>query len=241
MNDLLEKLHLNSISSFFSSVENILEENETDYILIDNLVIKQEKVIGYTDLYKVEKLSDVKWHLDNIFEDSDEVYFYVEKTEEKHFTVFFFEKGEERKWSFFCVGFTPKEFLKEIFTSDSPYIQLDYEESGEEDQEIEAEIVIEAKTIENASFEADEVEEVLLPAIIKEEAKKETEEKQQTEKGLIVFADMSILSAIFWILYFIFIKVGVALMKIIKFAVLLLLELCGKGLKAVCLKIASKL
>lgn len=37
------------------------------------------------------------------------------------------------------------------------------------------------------------------------------------------------------------IKVGVALLKIAKFVVLLVFELCGKGIKATCLKIASKL
>lgn len=102
-NDLLEKLVVNSVSKFFSSVENILEENETDYILIDNLFIKNEKINGYVDLYKVKSLSDAKWHLDNIFEDSDEVFFYVEKTEENKFTSIFFEKGEKRKWSFFIL------------------------------------------------------------------------------------------------------------------------------------------
>lgn len=114
----------------------------------------------------------------------------------------------------FYTGFTPEDLLKELLTSDSPYIQLDYE-----------------------------VEEILLPVSVKKEEKKESkEEKQETqEKGLVVFADMSILSAIFWILSLIFIKVGVALLKITKFVVLLFFELCGKGIKATCLKIASKL
>ena len=244
-NDLLEKLHLNSVSSFFSSTEKILEENETDCILIDNLVIKQEKVIGYTDLYKVKKLSDAKWHLDNIYEDSDEVYFYVEKTEEANFTVLFFEKGEERKWSFYCTGFTPEELLKAILTSDSPYIQLDYEEL-EEKEEVTAEIIIEAVTFDQASFEAGEMEvsettqvetAQNLLVVVEEKAEENTHE----EKGLIPFENMSILSAIFWILSLIFIKVGVALLKITKFVVLLFFELCGKGIKATCLKIASKL
>ena len=244
-NDLLEKLHLNSVSSFFSSTEKILEENETDCILIDNLVIKQEKVIGYTDLYKVKKLSDAKWHLDNIYEDSDEVYYYVEKTEEANFTVLFFEKGEERKWSFYCTGFTPEELLKAILTSDSPYIQLDYEEL-EEKEEVTAEIIIEAVTFDQASFEAGEMEvsettqvetAQNLLVVVEEKAEENTHE----EKGLIPFENMSILSAIFWILSLIFIKVGVALLKITKFVVLLFFELCGKGIKATCLKIASKL
>lgn len=248
MNDLLEKLHLNSVSSFFSSTEKILEENETDYILIDNLVIKQEKVIGYTDLYKVKKLSDAKWHLDNIYEDSDEVYFYVEKTEEANFTVLFFEKGEERKWSFYCTGFTPEELLKAILTSDSPYIQLDYEES-EVNKEVTVEIIIEAVPFNEASFEADEMEasETIqvenknnLPVLVEKESEEKVEDNHE-EKGLIPFEDMGVLKAIFWILSLVFIKVGVALVKIIKFVVLLVFELCGKGIKATCLKIASKL
>ena len=244
-NDLLEKLVVNSVSRFFSSVENILEENETDYILIDNLFIKNEKINGYVDLYKVKSLSDAKWHLDNIFEDSDEVYFYVEKTEEANFTVLFFEKGEERKWSFYCTGFTPEELLKAILTSDSPYIQLDYEEL-EEKEEVTAEIIIEAVTFDQASFEAGEMEvsettqvetAQNLLVVVEEKAEENTHE----EKGLIPFENMSILSAIFWILSLIFIKVGVALLKITKFVVLLFFELCGKGIKTTCLKIASKL
>ena len=234
MNDLLEKLVLNSISGFFYVTEKILEENRTDYILIDNLVIKKEKIVGYTDLYKVNNLSDAKWHLDSIYEDSDEVFFYVEKTEEKHFTILFFEKGEERKWSFYCTGFTPEQLLKEILTSDSPYIQLDYEEE-EVNEEVTTEIVIKAVTtqVENKNN---------LPVVVLEEKPEEESEKDTyEEKGLIPFVDMSILSSIFWIFSFVFIKVGVVLVKILKFVALLLLELCGKGLKFACLKIASKL
>lgn len=244
MNDLLEKLHLNSISSFFSSVENILEENETNYILVDNLLIKNEKINGYVELFKVESLFDAEWHLEAHFGDKDEVYFFIEKTEEKSFTIFFFEKGEKGKVSFFCTGFTPAEMLKELLlTSGSPFLQMDYEEvKVSETIEVEDEIIIEAETSKNYSFKNIEEVKNNFPVLVKEEIKeKETEEKQQTEKGLIVFADMFILSAIFWILSLIFIKVGASLIKILKFVVLLVFELCGKGLKAACLKIASKL
>ena len=243
-NDLLENLKVNSISEFFSSTKNILEENETDYILIDNFLIKNEKINGYVELFVAESLSDAEWHLEAHFGDKDEVYFFIEKTEEKSFTVFFFEKGEKGKVAFFCTGFTPAELLKEqLLTSGSPFLQMDYkEEEISETIEVKDEIIIEAETSKNSSFK--NIEEVRnnFPVLVKEENKeKETEEKQQAEKGLIVLADMSILSAIFWILSLVFIKVSVALLKIIKFVALLLLELCGKGLKSACLKIASKL
>ena len=186
--------------------------------------------------------------MDNIFEDSNEVYFYVEKTEETKFTSIFFEKGEKRKWSFFCTGFTPEDLLKTILTSDSPYIELEYEEE-DVSEEVTAEIIIEAVPFDEASFEAGEmefsettqVESTQLPVVVKEKSEEKSKEETHKEKGLVPFENMGIFGAIFWIISLAFIKVGTALVKAIWFVVLLILELCGKGLKATCLKIASKL